>query len=41
VKSVTTPTFPYPIRIHRDGVTGAMRVHDAQPAEYKPFPPKA
>jgi KaiC/GvpD/RAD55 family RecA-like ATPase len=35
VKSVTTPIFPYPVRIARDGATGMMRAHDAQPAEYK------
>jgi KaiC/GvpD/RAD55 family RecA-like ATPase len=40
VKSVTTPIFPYPIRIHRDGATGAMRVHDAQPADFKPLAPR-
>jgi KaiC/GvpD/RAD55 family RecA-like ATPase len=39
VKSVTTPIFPHPIRINRDGVTGAMRAHDAQPAEYAPLAP--
>src|SRR5262249_58947900 len=37
VKSVTTPIFPHPNRIHRDDPTGAMRPHDAQPAEYKPL----
>jgi KaiC/GvpD/RAD55 family RecA-like ATPase len=37
VKSVTTPTFPYPIRLHRDGATGALTVHASQPAEYKPY----
>jgi len=41
VKSVTTPIFPHPIRITRDGVTGAMRAHDAQPAEYAPLAPRA
>jgi KaiC/GvpD/RAD55 family RecA-like ATPase len=40
VKSVTTPIFPHPIRLHRDLQTGAMRAHDAQPADYKPFPLK-
>jgi hypothetical protein len=40
VKSVTTPIFPHPVRLHRDGATGAMRAHDAQPAEYKTFPLK-
>jgi KaiC/GvpD/RAD55 family RecA-like ATPase len=37
VKSVTTPIFPYPVRILRDGATGSLRPHDAQPAEYKPL----
>ena len=41
VKSVTTPIFPYPIRILRDGATGSLRPHDAQPAEYKPFAAKS
>jgi KaiC/GvpD/RAD55 family RecA-like ATPase len=41
VKSVTTPIFPHPIRITRDGVTGAMRAHASQPAEYAPLPPRA
>ena len=40
VKSVTPPIFPHPIRIHRDGATGAMRPHAAQPAEYRPLAPK-
>jgi KaiC/GvpD/RAD55 family RecA-like ATPase len=40
VKSVTTPIFPYPIRVARDGATGTMRPHDAQPAEYKPLAPR-
>jgi KaiC/GvpD/RAD55 family RecA-like ATPase len=38
VKSVTTPIFPNPLRITRDPGTGTMRVHDAQPADYKPLP---
>jgi KaiC/GvpD/RAD55 family RecA-like ATPase len=41
VKSVTTPTFPHPIRLHRDGATGALRVHDSQPADFKPLQPKS
>jgi KaiC/GvpD/RAD55 family RecA-like ATPase len=41
VKSVTTPTFPHPIRLHRDGATGAMTVHPSQPGEYKPLGIKA
>ena len=40
VKSVTTPTFPHPIRIGRDEATGAMIVHESQPEEYAVLPPK-
>ena len=40
IKSVTTPIFNYPIRVSRDPGTGTMRPHDAQPAEYKPLPPR-
>jgi hypothetical protein len=40
IKSVTTPIFPHPIRMHRDSATGSMRAHEAQPAEYKPLPIK-
>ncbi|MCU0242131.1 MAG: AAA family ATPase [Vicinamibacteria bacterium] len=36
VKSVTTPIFPYPVRLGRDEKTGAMAVHAAQPASYAP-----
>jgi hypothetical protein len=38
VKSVTTPVFPYPIRVDRDPATGVLVVHAAQPAEYRPLP---
>jgi KaiC/GvpD/RAD55 family RecA-like ATPase len=41
IKSVTTPIFPHPIRLHRDDATGAMRPHASQPAEYKPMVPRA
>ncbi len=34
VKSVTTPTFPHPVRLGRDEKTGVMTVHAAQPAAY-------
>ena len=34
VKSVTTPTFPHPVRIGREEKTGAMIVHEAQPEMY-------
>ena len=40
VKSVTTPTFPHPIRIGRDPATGAMIPHASQPAEFAVLPPK-
>jgi KaiC/GvpD/RAD55 family RecA-like ATPase len=40
VKSVTTPIFPYPVRVARDGVTGTLLPHAGQPAEYKTLPPK-
>jgi KaiC/GvpD/RAD55 family RecA-like ATPase len=36
IKSVTTPIFPYPIRIDRAVSTGIMVVHEAQPEEYAP-----
>jgi KaiC/GvpD/RAD55 family RecA-like ATPase len=36
IKCVTTPIFPYPIRLGRDEKTGAMAVHAAQPASYAP-----
>lgn len=38
VKSVTTPIFPYPIRIAREAGTGLMAVHPAQPADYATLP---
>ncbi len=34
VKSVTTPTFPHKVRIAQMDGTGALDVHDAQPAEF-------
>lgn len=34
IKSVTTPTLPYPIRIDREPGTGVMIVHPAQPVDY-------
>jgi KaiC/GvpD/RAD55 family RecA-like ATPase len=40
VKSVTTPIFPYPIRVARDPQRGTLRPHEAQPAEYKVFSPR-
>jgi RecA/RadA recombinase len=40
VKSVTTPIHPYPVRVTRDGATGMMKAHDAQPADYKLKPPR-
>jgi KaiC/GvpD/RAD55 family RecA-like ATPase len=38
IKSVTTPIFPYPIRVARDPERGTLRPHDAQPVEYKVLP---
>jgi hypothetical protein len=38
VKSVTTPTFPHPIRLARAEVTGELVVHEAQPEEYAVLP---
>jgi KaiC/GvpD/RAD55 family RecA-like ATPase len=37
VKSVTTPIFPYPIRVERAESTGVLVVHEAQPEEYAPL----
>lgn len=34
IKSVTTPTLPYPIRIERESGTGIMVPHPAQPVDY-------
>lgn len=34
IKSVTTPTLPYPIRIEREPGTGIMVPHPAQPVDY-------
>jgi KaiC/GvpD/RAD55 family RecA-like ATPase len=38
VKCVTTPIFPYPIRIERGESYGIMVVHESQPADMKPLP---
>jgi hypothetical protein len=38
VKSVTTPIFPYPIRIDREPRTGLMVPHPAQPKDYAVLP---
>jgi KaiC/GvpD/RAD55 family RecA-like ATPase len=40
VKSVTTPRFEHPIRLARAAGTGILIPHDAQPADYKPLPPR-
>jgi len=40
VKSVTTPTLPYPIRINRDVATGVMVPHSFQPADYPVLGPR-
>jgi len=34
VKSVTTPTLQYPVRVDRKPETGELTVHDLQPKEY-------
>ena len=34
VKSVTTPTLQYPVRVDRAPITGELIVHDLQPKEY-------
>jgi len=34
VKSVTTPTFPHPVRLTQEQTTGLLAVHEAQPEEY-------
>jgi KaiC/GvpD/RAD55 family RecA-like ATPase len=34
IKSVTTPTFPWPIRVGREEGTGCLVVHESQPEEY-------
>ncbi|MCA9521712.1 MAG: hypothetical protein KC609_12095 [Myxococcales bacterium] len=39
VKSVTTPTFPHPVRVDRDPETGVLIPHSAQPSDYA-LPPK-
>ena len=38
VKSVTTPTFPHPIRLDREPGTGCLNVHASQPADYAVLP---
>jgi KaiC/GvpD/RAD55 family RecA-like ATPase len=38
VKSVTTPIFPYPIRIDREPKTGLMVPHPGQPKDYAVLP---
>ena len=38
IKCVTTPIFPYPIRIARGESYGVMVVHESQPAEMAPLP---
>ena len=35
VKSVTTPTLPFPVRVDRAPGTGELIVHAAQPSEYR------
>ena len=38
VKSVTTPTFPHPIRVDRAPSSGVLSPHPSQPASMKPLP---
>ncbi|NUM34110.1 MAG: hypothetical protein HUU50_06180 [Candidatus Brocadiae bacterium] len=40
IKSVTTPIFPYPIRVTNDETVGSLKVHPLQPKEYQFFPAK-
>jgi KaiC/GvpD/RAD55 family RecA-like ATPase len=37
IKSVTTPTLPYPVRVEREAGTGVLVVHPSQPKDY-PIP---
>ncbi|MBX2800802.1 MAG: AAA family ATPase [Myxococcales bacterium] len=39
VKSVTTPTFPHMVRVVQTEETGALVVHEAQPADFATFEP--
>ena len=40
IKSVTTPTFPYPVRLDRDVQTGVLIAHEAQPQTYAVLEPE-
>jgi KaiC/GvpD/RAD55 family RecA-like ATPase len=40
VKCVTAPTFPHPVRVAQEPVTGCLVVHEAQPADYPVPTPK-
>jgi KaiC/GvpD/RAD55 family RecA-like ATPase len=40
VKSVTTPTLQYPVRVDRKPGTGELIVHDMQPKDYPVLPAK-
>jgi KaiC/GvpD/RAD55 family RecA-like ATPase len=40
VKSVTTPTLQFPVRVERKPGTGELTVHDMQPKEYPLLAPK-
>jgi KaiC/GvpD/RAD55 family RecA-like ATPase len=40
VKSVTTPTLQYPVRVDRNPGTGELAVHDLQPKDYPILPAK-
>lgn len=39
IKSVTTPVFPYPIRVDKDEQSGVLKIHSRHPHEYDLFPP--
>ena len=39
IKSVTTPTLPYPIRLAQEAGSGCLLPHPDQPAEYPLLPP--
>jgi KaiC/GvpD/RAD55 family RecA-like ATPase len=39
VKSVTTPIFPYPLRVDYDKESGVLKVHALQPKQYQILPP--
>lgn len=40
IKSVTTPIFPYPVRVDYDKDSGTLKVHSMQPKQYQILPPQ-